>query len=347
MARKRSPLFVPRRRRSTVAVSTVARRSARSASIDATRDQRLGEHAHPSPWSRLSANAAAISTVLMLVVAVATAMIAWRTDQTANRQTQLTNAQKAIMSAEVQPEFRLVVWTEPGHDTHPSWMKPTPRDVVARVDNVGARILDFHIQPYVFIDVTMYDKVGNEDVYGVHDILIPMPDAGAAYPDFRTSKGSLAGVDVVMLRGDTKLFRTAFPAAYAKRHTHEGDAAWHQRGVFHVYQIILVGLRYTDMLGESHSTLLVAGPTLSQPLPSRLSAQLVADYNAKASREDTSWSFFTNAHNPKAAANFYRMCFTVHTRFPQNEVLWGQAEVALGHSGETGVYVNHYEWPID
>jgi hypothetical protein len=43
----------------------------------------------------------------------------------------------------------------------------------------------------------------------------------------------------------------------------------------------------------------------------------------------------------------YEACEKVHRRSENDETLWPRIEKALARSGDTGVDVDHYAWPLE
>lgn len=284
------------------------------------------------------------STACVLTVAIATAVIAFDNARVARLQSDIAASQKSIMVAEVQPEFIFDVRTYPGGNSHPSWLDPVPRRIKVQTRNIGARVRDFSVTPLVFVDMEMLEPNG---YYGVHDVLLPDLPGALHAPVFRSGKGAL---DVMYMNGGrdeaTKL-SPALRRLYSKRHKTDGDVAWHERGFFHLYRILIADIRYVDMLGVRRSEAFVVGPSLAQRLPDAIAAKLRESYAAK-SKAETAWAASDTPQPPQSSAQeMYAALLRTHLSFPSDETLWGETELALGRGTETGAYINHYEWPLD
>ena len=285
-----------------------------------------------------------VSTACMLVVAVATAVIAFENARVAQRQSDIASSQKSIMVAQVQPEFVFDVRTYPGGNRHPSWLDPVPVRVKVQTRNIGARVRDFSLRPVVFIDMETFEPSG---YYGVHDVLLPDQPGALHAPVFRSGEGLL---DVMYMNGGRDEATKISPALrrlYSKRHKADGDSGWRERGFFHLYRILVADVSYVDMLGVRHSEAFVVGPSLTQRLPDGIAARLRTSYAAKSEAEAEWAASNLPRQEQDSAEELYAALLRTHLRFPSDDTLWGETELALGRGTETGAYINHYEWPID
>lgn len=337
MAKVPRTLFAGRKRlpRRKPASSTAVSKTQSGASP--FREGRLG-HMRMRDWFMLA------STACMLAVAIATAVIAFENARVARKQADIAASQKSIMVAQVQPEFVFDVRTYPGGKRHPGWLDPVPLRVKVQTRNIGARVRDFSVTPLVFIDMETFEPNG---YYGVHDVLLPDLPGALHAPVFRSGKGAL---DVMYMNGGRDEATKVSPALrrlYSRRHKADGDAAWHERGFFHLYRILIADIRYVDMLGVRHLEAFVVGPSLAQRLPDAIAARLRASYAAK-SKAETEWvASNTSQRQQSGAQDLYAALLRTHLSFPSDDTLWGETELALGRGTETGAYINHYEWPLD
>jgi hypothetical protein len=183
----------------------------------------------------------------------------------------------------------------------------------------------------------------------IRHVLLPLAYGSVVRYSARSSQGRLATASL----NNLEVERTSGDAVERRlrRVNDEGRQlfSWNEEQPLFLNMVLILDVRYTDALQRRHREDYVIGPTLTERIPAGLARRLRKDYWAKMRAKVYYDS--TGPLEPRSKAKTAEEIATgladAHVRFPDSEILWSQCVKRFGKETDTGVYVNHYEWPMD